>query len=111
MKKINFIEFFYTTSEKLSLVLPDWITGKSDVMGQKYHIKYGTGDYSRTIRRNKTRTMEIYLISAVVFSDGFGRFLPGKSGWAGRNKQYSKAVLWQARRIGSGGSAREISGS
>jgi hypothetical protein len=67
MKRFSFTDYFYKTAEKLTLVLPDWITGKSEVMGQKYHGKYGRGDYGRMIRRNKTRTMAVYLTVALIF--------------------------------------------
>ncbi|HWQ77680.1 MAG TPA: type II secretion system F family protein [Anaerovoracaceae bacterium] len=67
MKQFSFLDFFYKTAEKAALVLPDWITGKSEVMDQKYHIKYGARDYSGLIRQNKTRTMVFYLATAAAF--------------------------------------------
>lgn len=81
MKLLSFIDCFCKIAEKLTLVLPDWITGKSEVMGQKYHIKYGARDYSRLIRKNKTRTMAVYLIAAAAFlMISAGSFLENLSG-------------------------------
>ena len=67
MIKIPNINQFVKLSEKLTQVFPDWITGKSDVIKNKYYKKYGARDYSQLIRQNKIRTMSAYLCIAVVF--------------------------------------------
>lgn len=66
MKSFDFLNYFYRAAEKLALLFPDRMTGSSDVMKQKYRMKYGAGDYSRLIRRNKTRTMTAYMLIAAV---------------------------------------------
>lgn len=67
MKKIDLASRFIELSEKLVRIFPDWITGKSEVMKQKYYKKYGARDYSELIRRNKIRTMSAYLCVTSVF--------------------------------------------
>lgn len=67
MRRFPVIDYIYLASEWLMRILPDWITGKSEVMARKYNMKYGPGDYSRMIRRNKTRTMAYYLVITSVF--------------------------------------------
>jgi len=57
MNKITLINRFFELSEKMMRMFPDWITGKSEVMKQKYYKKYGARDYTGLIRRNKIRTM------------------------------------------------------
>jgi hypothetical protein len=67
MKMMHLQKQFFDIAEKLTLVLPDWVTGRSEVIGQKYYMKYGTGDFTRQIRQNKTRTMALYLCLASLF--------------------------------------------
>lgn len=67
MRWFQVIEQIDRAAEKLVLILPDWITGKSEVMARKYNMKYGPGDYSRMIRRNKTQTMILYLAVTLAF--------------------------------------------
>jgi len=59
--------WFFKKAEKLTLLFPDWITGKSEVIRQKYHTKYGAGDFSRLVGQNKTRTMAVYLCLTGLF--------------------------------------------
>jgi len=67
MKHLNIQNQFYKAAERMMLLFPDWVTGKSEVMKQKYYIKYGTRDYRILIKRNKTRIMAIYLCITVFF--------------------------------------------
>ncbi|HML36679.1 MAG TPA: hypothetical protein PKA19_04525 [Bacillota bacterium] len=67
MKNVHFIGSFYRAADKLARILPDWITGKSEVMGQKYHRKYGDEDFIPLVRKNKGRTMANYMLIAVFF--------------------------------------------
>jgi uncharacterized protein involved in response to NO len=65
MKK--FYLLILRAAEKLADVFPDWITGKSEIMDQKYYSKYGATDFRDMIRRNKTHTMAVYLCLAAFF--------------------------------------------
>ena len=67
MKNVHFTGSFYRAAEKLARILPDWITGKSEVMRRKYHRKYGDEDYTPLVRQNKGRTMANYILIAVFF--------------------------------------------
>jgi hypothetical protein len=67
MNKITLINRFFELSEKMMRMFPDWITGKSEVMKQKYYKKYGARDYTGLIRRNKIRTMSAYIYITAVF--------------------------------------------
>jgi tight adherence protein C len=58
---------FLKKAEELTRLLPDWFTGRSEVIGQKYYTKYGTGDFAKLISRNKTRTMAVYLCITGLF--------------------------------------------
>lgn len=62
--------------ETLMLICPDWVTGKSEVMQQKYYLRYGARDYRHLIQQNKLRTMAIYIgISAVFLMITVGIFM------------------------------------
>ncbi len=67
MNKITLTNRFVELSEEMMRMFPDWITGKSEVMKQKYYKKYGARDYTGLIRKNKIRTMSAYLCIAAVF--------------------------------------------
>jgi hypothetical protein len=67
MNKIPYINRLTELSEKLTQLFPDWVTGKSDVMKNKYYKKYGARDYSQLIRRNKISNMSAYLCVTAVF--------------------------------------------
>lgn len=67
MKKFDFLNCFDKAAEMLIRLLPDWVTGKSDVMKQKYCLKYGAGDYSGPIRRNKAKVMTSYMLIMAFF--------------------------------------------
>jgi len=68
MKEDRLLFWLKTVSELLTDLLPDWLTGKSDIMKQKYHVKYGSKDFSMLIRQNKIRTMSIYLFITAIFA-------------------------------------------
>lgn len=68
MIKISLLDRFIELSDKLSGILPDWITGRSDVIKRKYYKKYGAVDCSRLIRRSKVRTMSTYICITAVFA-------------------------------------------
>jgi len=53
--------------EKLMILLPDWITGDSRVLFQKYHQKYGDKDCRALVQKKKTRTMCLYLLIIILF--------------------------------------------
>lgn len=78
MKKFDFPDYFHKAAEKLAALLPDWITGKSDVMKQKYCMKYGARDYSHLIKRNKANTMAAYMIIGAFFIIFSFAALPGQ---------------------------------
>ncbi|HYE69563.1 MAG TPA: hypothetical protein VEA58_13180 [Anaerovoracaceae bacterium] len=67
MKYLNFQDNLYKAAERMMLLFPDWVTGKSEVMKQKYYIKYGERDYRMLIKQTKTRIMAIYLFITVLF--------------------------------------------
>lgn len=46
--------------------LPDWITGKTDVMQQKYRMKYGTRDCSALVIQKKRKLLCHYLIICIL---------------------------------------------
>lgn len=75
IKILHLIRWLYNTSDKLAMLFPDWITGKSEVMRQKYKIKYGSKDCGYLIKKNKMRTMAVYLgiaaLLTVLLSAGF----------------------------------------
>lgn len=72
-------KIFQITSEKLLLYLPDWITGKRDVMAKKYYVRYGAGDISGLIRRNKIRTLTSYMMIAAAILLSAAGLLIGQS--------------------------------
>ena len=59
---------FLRIAEKLMLLFPDWITGKREVMEQKYYLKYGSKDCNLLIRISKTHIMASYMIIALIFT-------------------------------------------
>jgi len=67
MKHLSFQDYLFKIAERMMLLFPDWVTGKSEVMKQKYYIKYGARDYRMLIKQTKTRIMAIYLCIAVLF--------------------------------------------
>ena len=67
MKMMHLQNWFFNIAEKLTQLLPDWVTGSSEVIGQKYYTKYGSGDFVKLVRQNKTRTMTAYLCLTGLF--------------------------------------------
>lgn len=67
MKQYKIHNWFRNWAEKLTLLFPDWITGKSEIMRQKYCMKYGSGNFSHLIRQSKVHTMSVYMGIAAVF--------------------------------------------
>jgi hypothetical protein len=58
---------FLRIAEKMTLVFPDWMTGNSDVMRQKFYRKYGADLHDHLINHRKTSIMAAYLIIAAIF--------------------------------------------
>lgn len=97
MKQFHFLSGFYQAAEKLAQIFPDWVTGKSEVMKQKYYRKYGVEDYSRLIRQNKARTMAIYMLIAAFllvfeFCSFLGQTAAGKEIRSIERPAFGKAV-------------------
>ncbi len=67
MKYLKFQDYLYKAAERMMLLFPDWVTGKNEVMKQKYYIKYGARDYRILIKQNKTRIMALYLCITAFF--------------------------------------------
>jgi len=61
------LDNIYAKVEKLETVLPDWITGQTNVMLQKYRTKYGKKDCDRLIYHKKMKTLITYLIICIIF--------------------------------------------
>ena len=53
--------------ETLMMICPDWVTGKSEIMQQKYYIRYGAREYHHLIQQNKLRTMATYIGISIAF--------------------------------------------
>lgn len=68
MMRFNLFDRFYKASEKIMLLLPDRITGSSDIMLQKYKKIYGSKDSSLQIKKNKIYNMEAYIIICILFT-------------------------------------------
>jgi len=60
--KSDYSRYFYSLAEKVMMFIPDWITGKSEVMKQKYRVKYGKKDCSTLIYKKKQKVMISYLV-------------------------------------------------
>lgn len=67
MIKKKLYNLYDRTSEKLLLLFPDWITGKSEIMMQKYYRRYGDRDYRLMIQKNKVQTMGLYIGILAIF--------------------------------------------
>ncbi len=65
--KGRILNWLHNVAEMLMLHCPDWVTGKSEVMQQKYYMRYGARDYRHLIQQNKLRTMAIYIGIAAAF--------------------------------------------
>ena len=48
-------------------LLPDWITGQSEIMLQKHKMKYGSNNCRVRIRELKSKTIRSYLITTLIF--------------------------------------------
>ena len=61
MMKRFLIDWYCKTAEKLMQILPDWVTGSSETMYQKYRMKYGDRDCHPMVRQKKMHNMFIYM--------------------------------------------------
>ena len=57
---------FLHIAEKLAMFFPDWLTGNSEVLRQKYYRKYGSGRHDQMIRQRKTHIMAFYIIITAI---------------------------------------------
>lgn len=89
MDHTTLIRRFFELCDQLTVTLPDWITGRSDIMKQKYYKKYGTRDFSLLILRNKARTTAAYVCIAALFTILFFGCL--MSQWA-QNKEITSVT-------------------
>lgn len=60
-------KLFYKASEKITMMLPDWVTGDSTVMRQKYRKQYGWKDSEGLIKQKKIKITMSYLLLTVCF--------------------------------------------
>ncbi|HHU17714.1 MAG TPA: hypothetical protein GXZ70_05780 [Clostridiales bacterium] len=67
MVRFNLHNTFYKAAEKMMYMLPDNLTGNSNILRQKYRKKYGSKDCSQEIKLKKIRTMQAYIILFSVF--------------------------------------------
>ncbi len=54
-------------TEKMMHQFPDWITGNSDILQQKYRRKYGRKNCDLLIREDKIKIMKAYMLIVVIF--------------------------------------------
>ena len=67
MKQYKLMEWIYRASEKIMPFVPDWVTGNTSVMNQKYRKKYGLKDCNLLIKQEKIKIMAVYLIIISIF--------------------------------------------
>ena len=67
MKQFKFMQWIYKSSEKIMLFIPDWVTGNSSVMYQKYRKKYGMKDCNLLIKQQKIKIMTVYMLIIIIF--------------------------------------------
>lgn len=67
MNQFDFFHRYGKAAEKLTLLLPDWITGNSEILKRKYQMKYGDRDFRQAIRQNKVHVMSIYMLIIALF--------------------------------------------
>lgn len=67
MMRFNLHNIFYKVAEKMMRILPDNLTGDSNILHQKYRKKYGHEDCKQQIKIKKIRTMQAYIILFIVF--------------------------------------------
>ncbi|MEL7654599.1 MAG: hypothetical protein AAGU75_01680 [Bacillota bacterium] len=67
MKQFRLIQWLDKSAEKIMLLLPDWVTGNSSVMYQKYKKRYGLKDCKSLIKQEKIKTMTVYLVISAFF--------------------------------------------
>lgn len=68
MIRFNLQNIFLKVAEKVMYMLPDSLTGNSDILRQKYRKIYGSKDCSQEIKLKKIRITQIYMILfSVIF--------------------------------------------
>ncbi|MDD4566165.1 MAG: type II secretion system F family protein [Eubacteriales bacterium] len=67
MMRFSLHNTFYKAAEKMTRMLPDNLTGNSDILRHKYRKKYGSKDCNQQIKLKKIRTMQAYMILIISF--------------------------------------------